>query len=381
MSSYRVISSDNHVIEPADLWTSRAESRFKDRVPHVEYTGLSGPGTPWIERSEDEVWVCDGRIMSHVGGGSADVGVRFEDPSKLGTKKRRMEEARSGGYIPEEHVKDLDIDGIDVSIVYPTTGGVLYNVPDSELLSLICRLYNDWVGEFCSAVPKRLKGIAMLNVDVVQEGVKELERCAKMGLVGGMITVYPPEDRLYDKPEYEPLWAAAQDLGMPLGLHLGSNRSAGELWYRPTYYINVDHWVRMSLSEIILSGVFERYPKLQVGSVEHELSWAPHFLDRLDYTYTQRSPFPSTGYRFKGDVLPSDYFHNNVFLGFQEDALGIRDRHIIGVDNLQWGADYPHAESTFPRSRQIIEEILADCTEEEKAKIVGGNAERIYRLD
>jgi predicted TIM-barrel fold metal-dependent hydrolase len=134
----------------------------------------------------------------------------------------------------------------------------------------------------------------------------------------------------------------------------------------------------MSLADMIYYGVFERYPKLMVGSVEQELSWVPHFLDRLDYNYTQR-PVGSS-YRFKGDAFPSDFFHNNVFLGFQEDALGIRDRDIIGVDQLLWGSDYPHFESTFPRSQQIIEEILVDCTEEEKAKIVGGNAARVYRL-
>ena len=281
----------------------------------------------------------------------------------------------------------MDIDGIDVSIVYPTVGLMLYKVPDSELLASNCRIYNDWVGEFCRAVPKRLKGIAMLNVDDMRAGVKELERCANMGFVGALITVYPPEERSYDKPEYEPLWAAAQDLGMPLSLHLDTNRpDVGQQFadpdtMRPASAANLDHWVRMSLADIIFSGAFERYPKLQVGSVEHELSWVPHFLERIDYTYTQRVEELRGEYRFKEDALPSDFFHNNVFVGFQEDALGIRDRHIIGVDNLQWGADYPHTESTFPRSRQILEEILVDCTEEEKAKIAGGNAARVYGLN
>jgi predicted TIM-barrel fold metal-dependent hydrolase len=141
----------------------------------------------------------------------------------------------------------------------------------------------------------------------------------------------------------------------------------------------------MSLGYMIFSGVFERFPKLQVGSVEMELSWAPHFLDRLDYNYTQRpprdrSPRDNWG-QFKSDMIPSDYFHRNVFLGFQEDMLGIQMRDIIGVDNLLWGSDYPHQESTFPRSHQILEEILSDCTEEEKAKIAGGNAARIYNLN
>jgi predicted TIM-barrel fold metal-dependent hydrolase len=131
---------------------------------------------------------------------------------------------------------------------------------------------------------------------------------------------------------------------------------------------------------MIFSGVFERYPKLQVGSIEMELSWVPHFMDRMDYAYTQR-PHGDRWYTFKEDALPSDYFHHNVFLGFQEDAVGIRLRDIIGVDNLQWGSDYPHMESTFPRSREILDELLADCSEEEKVKIVGGNTARVYGLD
>ena len=373
MSSYRVISADNHVVEPADLWTSRAESKFKERVPHVEHLEAGD----W--------WFCDGQKVIGMQPG-AETGVRFEEPEKL-TSNSKIEEVRPGGYIPEEHIKDLDIDGIDVSIVYPSVGSQLYTVPDSELLTSNCRIYNDWVGEFCSAVPKRLKGIAMLNVDDVREGVKELERCAKKGFVGAMVTVYPVEGRLYDKPEYESLWAAAQDLGMPLSLHVGTNRPGpGQQWgdldtTMISFSCNSDYWVRLSLADIIFGGVFERYPKLQVGSVEHELSWVPHFLRRMDRSYTQGPKEFFRGDRFKGGALPSDFFHDNVFLGFQEDDLGIKLRDIIGVDNLQWGADYPHSESTFPRSREILDNILLDCTEQEKAKIVGGNAARIYRLD
>ena len=373
MAGYRIISSDSHVFEPADLWTSRAEPRFKDRVPR-------------IVRDEDaDWWVCDDHKT--VGMAPAtQTGRRFEEPEKMSSKDT-YENVRPGGYIPEEHVKDMDIDGVDVSIVYPTVGLLLYSVPDSELLTSIFRTYNDWLAEFCNPFPKRLKGIAMINIDEVQSGVKELERCAKIGLTGAMITVYPHEGRSYLSPEYEPLWAAAQDLEMPLGLHAGTNRPGPGQEFATIesvsagFFANIDHWVRVSLSHIIFSGVFERYPKLQMGSVEMELSWVPHFLDRIDYTYTQR-PHRQGWSRFTTEeMLPSDYFHRNVFVGFQEDALGIRLRDIIGVDNLLWGSDYPHAESTFPRTQQILDEILVDCTEDEKAKIAGGNAIRIYHLD
>ena len=358
------------MFEPVDLWSSRVEPEFRDRAPH-------------IERLEDgDWWFCDGHKVIGLGP-ATQTGMRFEEQEKL-TRTTTVEHIRPGGYIPEAHMKDMDTDGVDVSIVYPTVGLLLYSVPDSQFLTALMRTYNDWLAEFCKPFPNRLKGIAMLNVDDVQSG---LERYAKMGLAGAMITVYPPEGRGYNSPEYEPLWAAAQDLEMPLGLHIATNRpgpgeefQAGTDFLSPSFLCNADHWVRMSLGDMIFSGVFERYPKLQVGSVEMELSWVPHFLDRLDYTYTQRTR-REDWYRYKEDMIPSDYFHRNVFLGFQEDALGISQRDIIGVDQLLWGSDYPHIESTFPRTRQILEDILADCTEEEKAKIAGGNATRIYHLD
>ena len=374
MDRHRVISADDHIFEPPDLWTSRIDPEFKDRAPRM------------FHRDEDNTdwWTCDGvkGIGSDSGGEFA--GVRFEDPNKLRIGGA-FENVRPGSYIPSEHVKDMDIDGIDVSIVYPSQGLVLYNVKDGKLLNAVFSTYNDWIAEFCQPYPDRLKGIALLNTDDVKVGVKELERCATMGLAGAMISVYPPANRAYDSPEYEPLWAAAQDLKMPLSLHISTNRLGPDDVFvdredvGPAQFTNVDHWVRMSLAHMIFSGVFERYPKLQVGSIEMELSWVPHFLDRLDYNYTQR-PKAGKWHTFKEDMMPSDYFHRNVFLGFQEDSLGIELRRIIGVDNLMWGSDYPHRESTFPYSRQVLEEILADCSEEEKTKIVGGNAERVYRL-
>ena len=386
MPGYRVISSDSHVIEPSDLWTSRIEDKFKDRAPHL------------VQGEEQDQWWCDGRLIMGLGI-AVNLGLRFDDPDKI-TDAARWEAVPLGGYIPDEHVKDMDADSVDAGILFPSYAFKLYNVvTDSELLTACFRVYNDWIGEFFSSHPGRLHGIAMLNVDDVTVGVRELERCAKLGFAGAMIPVFPPlyphEGPRYSAPDYEPLWAAAQDLGMPIHLHILTNRRCfDEAVHDPNSLVPGaggddslaflachDHWPRMSLGDIIFSGVFERYPKLQVGAVEFELSWIPHFLDRIDYTYTQRGAVAADNRPLREGMLPSDYFHQNVFVGFQEDALGIRDREIIGVDNIMWGSDYPHPESTFPRSQDILEEILRECTEQEKAKIVGGNAARVYHLD
>ena len=372
MASYRLLSADSHVFEPPDLWTNRVEPRLRNRAPRI------------VPEEDGDWWYCDGHKMVSAASG-AQAGRRFEEPGKL-TFADRFENVRRGGYIPKEYIEDMDIDDVDGAVLYPTAGLFLYAVRDSEIVTASARTYNDWLAEFCQSYPNRLKGIALLNIDSVQAAVKELERCVKMGLSGALIPVYPPEDRSYDSPEYEPLWAAAQDLEMPLSLHVATIRPgpgqeiSPRTFQAPAFLINVDHWVRMSLARIIISGVFDRYPKLRLGSVEHELSWAAHLLERMDYRYTQ-SAKGDLWYQFKEEMLPSDYFRRNSFLSFQDDALGIRMRDVIGVDTLLWGSDYPHQESTFPRSRQIVEEILAGCTEEEKAKIARENTARIYHFN
>ena len=162
MPGYRIISSDDHVMEPPDLWTSRIEPKFRDRAPRVV---RMEDGCDW--------WCCEGYQIN--GAFSAtQTGLRFEEPEKLqlGGVEATYENVPPGGCIPDEHVKDMDIDGINVSILYTTDALILYSVPDGQLLTSIFTTYNDWIAEFCSAHPKRLKGIAMLNIDDVEMGIK-----------------------------------------------------------------------------------------------------------------------------------------------------------------------------------------------------------------
>jgi predicted TIM-barrel fold metal-dependent hydrolase len=372
MITDRLISSDSHVIEPPDLWATRMAPKFRDRAPRV------------VQEDDGDWWIVDGRRTNSFQGG-AQAGKRFEHHDEL-RPAARFADVRPGAYIADAFINDNETDGVYGSVVYPTEGLQLFSVPDSELLSAIFRVYNDWIADFCRAYPGRLKGIALINVDDIPGAIEELERVRKRGLAGAMITVYPSEDCSYDRPEYEPFWATAQDLDMPLSLHIATNRPSPGLPLednrstRPSLLANADHWVRVSLGHLIFTGVFERYPRLCVGSVEHELSWVPHFLERIDYTYTQRAR-RDWWYRFKSDLLPSDFFHRNVFLSFQEDRFGIRDRAFIGVDALMWGSDYPHTETTFPRSRQILERILEGVPEDERQKITRTNVARLYQFD
>ncbi len=206
---------------------------------------------------------------SHIAFSAA--GDRFEDPEHIRTRGT-TEEVRPGGYDPHERIKYMALDGVQRDVVYPSAGLQLYEVRDSTLLSSIFRSYNDWIAEYCSAYPDRLKGIAMINVDDPQEGVEELQRVAKLGLAGAMISSYPKEDGQYDNPVYEPFWAAAQDLNMPLSLHIFTNRVEKELdKITAAYRSAFDVWPKLSIGNLIFSSVFERYPGLKVGIVEFEM--------------------------------------------------------------------------------------------------------------
>ena len=372
MAEYKIISSDSHVFEPADLWTSRIDPKFMDRAPCV------------VREGNNDQWYVNGDEKVGAVGLVSQAGMRFEAPENI-SFEGTYEDVRPGGWDPDEHIKDMELDGVYGGLLYPSNGLFLFKVEDSELLSAIFRAYNDWLAEFCGAYPDRLKGIAMVNVDDVQGGIKELERTRKLGLPGAMISVYPSPGRQYDRPEYEPFWAAAQDLDMPISLHTATQRpgplqpTIDSTTQSATFRANIDYWVRCSISDMIYAGVLERYPRLKVAAVEFDMSWVPYFLKMLDYVYIERQQ--QAAYRFKGGMMPSDFFHSNVYISFQEDELGIQLRDIIGVDSLMWGSDYPHAESTWPKSQEILERILKGVPEEEKAKIAGDNAAKLYHFD
>jgi predicted TIM-barrel fold metal-dependent hydrolase len=282
-------------------------------------------------------------------------------------------------------IKENEEDGVWGSCLQPSQGLFWYRIPDSELLTEICRVYNDWMADFCKPYPERLKGIGMLNVDDVDEGCQELERCKKLGLVGTFIPVTPLPDKPYRHPIYERLWWTAQDLAMPLLLHIATPRNGVP---GNEFTINVaemtgagrsttDYWVRYSLSAMLFAGVFDRYPRLKVGSVEHETAWIPHWLKQMDFTYRERPVF-TKGWKSREGLLPSDYWRRNMFVEFMEDDLGVQMRDHIGVETMLWGSDFPHAESTWPRSQDFLGRIFAGVPEEDRRKITSDNAAKLF---
>src|SRR5919198_3920470 len=170
MAGYKIISADSHIVEPPDMYTARFDPKLRNRAPHMERRK-----TP--AGREYDAWMLEGRQVGTLGA-VMQAGQRFEDPSQidfLGT----WEDVRLGAYDPQAMVKENEMDGVWGSCLQPSQGLFWYRIPDGALLSTICRVYNEWIAEFCKPYPDRLKGIAMLNVDDVEEASAELERVAK----------------------------------------------------------------------------------------------------------------------------------------------------------------------------------------------------------
>src|SRR5260370_25635029 len=193
-------------------------------------------------------------------------------------------------------IRENEEDGIWGSVLQPSQGLFWHRVPDSDLLSEICRCYNDWIADFCKANPQRLKGIAMLNVDDPDSGAKELERVVKLGLVDSFIPVSPQADKPYSDPIYDRFWAVAEELKHPLLLHIGTPRDgipANEFTMDITELTGAgrsttDYWVRYSLGSMLFAGVFDKFPGLTLASGQPETTSVPHSLHAMQFNYPER---------------------------------------------------------------------------------------------
>jgi predicted TIM-barrel fold metal-dependent hydrolase len=253
-------------------------------------------------------------------------------------------------------------------------------VRDAELLMACYRAFNDWAAEYCSASPGRLVGIGNLVLDDIPAAIKELERIAHKGLRGAMIPIGSRDEQPYTSREFDPFWAAAQDLNLTLSMHAATSRTG--VTFGPSEmmrkYVGLPYQIQITICDLIVSGVFERFPRLKLVSAENDVSWLPSFVNRLDHGYDRLSALQGLAL----PKAPGEYLRQNVVATFQFEGLGVDfTRRVLGAQSLMWSSDYPHNDSTWPRSHEIIQENLGDLPPSDLAQIVYGNAARLYGIE
>jgi predicted TIM-barrel fold metal-dependent hydrolase len=373
----RVVSSDSHVVEPADLWTERLDLRLRDKAPKV----IRNEGRPGYS------FVAPGVVPFPVASISA-IGKSGDELKQHLTTG--YEAARPSGWDPAERLKDQDVDGVSAEVLYTSLGMPLFSLPETELQRACFTAYNDWLAEFASFSPRRLYPIALISLDDVEDGVREMERCAARGHRGVQVCGVAPPERPYFSPDYDAFWTAAQEMQIPVSLHLGTGRKSmqgrgGGGQVRLTgrdFMINTTlapvHEIQRSLCSLIFGGVLERFPRLRIVSAENDSGWFPHMLYRIDHFYEK---FGTMSDEMNLTMKPSDYVRRNVWVTFQDDMVGPMTWQIFGADNYMWASDFPHSDSTWPHSLDVIERNFAGVPEDVKRKITCSNAQHLYRMN
>ncbi len=222
-------------------------------------------------------------------------------------------------------------------------------------------------------------GVAYIPFDSVESAVKEVRRAAARGLRSTLIQARAPQGSWND-PQWAPLWEALVGTGMPAGLHVGFSFGRKMRFQDPAGFMTDLVMTKMEMAEpiaeLLFGGVLERYPDLKIISVEAYAGWLAFMAEYVDHAWETHQGWLDLPLKMK----PSDYIRRQVYATFIEDPVGVRERHTIGIDNLMWSSDYPHGESTWPKSRDWVEKSLAGLPEIEVRKIVCDNVKNLYHL-
>jgi uncharacterized protein len=370
--AYNVIDADGHVLEPVNLWDHYIDPAYRDRRPQrfIDHDG------------KDRIKI-DGKAF----GGKKGIGALGAVGARDGVvcdDTLAYEEGRPGGFDPHKRIPDMDLDGIDAAFLYPSLCLGFGGIEDPETAAALYRAYNRWLADYCKPYPDRLFGVAMLPLQSIDAAIAEMRFARKeLGFRAAFIRPNPYNGKQLHHPDYEPFWAAAEDLDMAIGLHEGSSLN------QPTVGVDrfetrgaqhiISHPMEMMLAclSIVWGGVVERHPKLRVAFLESGGGWAAPWLDRMDRHFDDQG-FNDSGLKTR----PSELFRRNCWISFEpvEGSLKVLADY-IGPHRIMWATDYPHPDGFFPGAPKMVEKLLQGTSAETRHQVLGGGAAGFYGLN
>jgi uncharacterized protein len=385
-SKIKIIDADTHLTEPHDMWIKRAPASIRDRVPQVKM--LDGVRS----------WVIDGDQSigtgAHPNSSVLKQGGKVRDLDKF--LKLQFEDVHAGSSDVRERLKVMDEAGIYAQIVYPNIlgfGGQASARVDPDLRLATVQIYNDAMAELQEESGQRLFPMALLPWWDVAQAVKETERCAAMGLKGININSDPHTSRdeagelLPDlgHEHWYPLWEVCEDRKIPINFHIGASETAID-WMGQQGWPSLPYDLRSGISgamiffnngkvvsNLIYSGILDRYKGLKFVSVESGIGWVPFLMEALDYQLEEIAE--TKGFEKK----PSEYFRSNFYACFWFEKKDVSEQlHRVGIDNCLFETDFPHPTSLYPIDN--LEERLSALTPEDRAKVLSLNAAKLYNI-
>jgi predicted TIM-barrel fold metal-dependent hydrolase len=359
---YVIVSADAHANEPADLWATRIEPKYRERVPRVI---VDAEGVKWR--------VSEGHR-----------------PDRLRTDTLEGEDRlrNLSGADPEQRLRDMDRDGIDAEVIFPNKGLGMWATPDPVFAMAQCRVYNEWAWETFARYNDRMSPAAAIATGDLEGSIAEVKRVARLGFRALTLPCKPiwgghdVEHPNYNLPLFDPLWAVIQDANLPITFHVSTGRDPRAARGNGGAVINyVSHSLSPTIepvANLCASGVLSRFPRLRFATIEAGIGWVAWLLDAMDEAYRKHHFWV----RPKLGKLPSEYFREHGCASFQEDPAGLALAEPMNLtDCFMWGNDYPHHEGTWPHSAEAIERTMGGLTDDSRARILGLNAVRFFGFD
>jgi predicted TIM-barrel fold metal-dependent hydrolase len=365
MNTKPIVSADSHVCEPPGCFKDYIDPKFRDRAPRMVRDEKRGDVFV-IEGSEHPV-----PLSLASGAGKA--------PGELSARGAVFEKLHRGGWDPEARIKDQERDGIACEVIYPSVGMEICNIPDLELKQASMEAYNRWLLEFCSPYPQRLIGLAQCAVKSPDAGVKELIHIKEQGFRGVMLPGLPGQTD-YNDEIYRDFFDALVDLELVPSFHILTSGEQMKQSYRGSRINSFMSIVRGNqdlISMFIFDGIFKRHPDLKIVSVEADGGWIPHYMYRMDHAYQRHRHW------MKGQdlgALPSELFREHIYFTFQDDYVAFLLKDEMNIERMMWANDFPHSDSTWPHSQQLLKTHLSHMSEKEKNAILHDNAASLYGL-
>jgi predicted TIM-barrel fold metal-dependent hydrolase len=346
-----LFSADDHIVEPADVWSKRVPQKFLEDAPHV------------VDDGEMEFWVVEGTKMPTIGLNA----VAGKSEEEWSFDPVRFSDMIPGCYDPKARAEDLRAEGIMASLNFPTLprfGGALFpELKDRQLADICVQAWNDFMfDEWCATAPEMFVPMAIVQLWDADLAAKEIER----NLVRGLRAISIPEETsLLGLPSYydsfwDPVWDICEQSGTVVCMHIGSS---GWRPYTPpeanpslTVALGFVPTITHALG-MMYSPVPRKFPDIKIVYSEGGINWVPGALERADRMYKRHKYWSGTD-----DILPSDVCHRNMWFCLIEEPYGLRVRHDIGIDRILWECDYPHSSCVWPNTQKIVDELFADGT-------------------
>ena len=363
-----VVDADAHQMEPPDFFLEWIDPSFLDRAPRLQ------------KLESGRRYVVEGKPFTYEHGTYPMAAPEFLEAAQKA--RDRFAGAAKTGFSPARRVEDMDSEGVDVQIIYPSAAGQMLGreFDDPELLAACCRAYNDWSRAYCADHADRLRWAAILPIQDVALAVKEAERAAALGAVSFYVRPQPVKDRLLPHEDYWPLWETIERLDRPISVHDSAScylPSFGDRFVTHTSGHIVSHpfEAMATMMTFIWHGMFERFPKLTLVHVECDAGWLPFWLQRMEqhYDFSGTAEHPDLKRR------PTDYFKSNIFVAARADEPMLKSVvELAGDDNLLWNSDYPHPDGTWPWALGDFDR--QQLTEESRRKLLWENPRRAFRI-